>query len=87
MNFCDTFKDRFSFFSSRLGVSAHPLWIIPWEGPSVVFLNNIPSTIVTYISIGDEGEDEAQSAEDHVVRYRGLSPEKMCIFHLANWAF
>ena len=42
MNFCDTFNGRFSFFSSKLYVSAHPLWIIPWERRSVVFQHKYP---------------------------------------------
>ena len=29
-------------FSSRLDISTHLLWIIPWEGPSVVFQHKYP---------------------------------------------
>ena len=68
-------------FSSRFGVSAHPLWIIPCEGPSVVFQHEYPKYYSninfvfrhkypkSYSSINfywRRGEGEAQSAEDHV---------------------
>ena len=81
MSFCDTFKGSFNFsFQVGGGSSAHPLWIRPWDEPSVVFQHKHPKSYsnINYVfrhrylksyNNWRQAEAETRKAEDNVRAY------------------